>query len=159
MKAIYFDMDGTVYDLYGVRGWLDMLNAEDETAYSIGSPRFDMQALNSLLEDFNALGVTVGVITWTAQNGSREYNKRVREVKLAWVRENLPCVSEFHCVKYGTPKHQVANIKNSILVDDNEKVRAAWKNGDALDPTDCEDFVKVLQKLLQGLIKLDTMTM
>ena len=27
-KAIYFDMDGTIADLYGVNGWLDYLVGE-----------------------------------------------------------------------------------------------------------------------------------
>ena len=30
-KAIYFDMDGTIADLYAVDGWLDMLRAYDPT--------------------------------------------------------------------------------------------------------------------------------
>ena len=30
-KTLVFDMDGTIADLYGVEGWLEMLRAEDET--------------------------------------------------------------------------------------------------------------------------------
>ena len=29
MKTLVFDMDGTIADLYGVKGWLKMLRAED----------------------------------------------------------------------------------------------------------------------------------
>ena len=29
--TIWFDMDGTIADLYGVEGWLEMLIAKDET--------------------------------------------------------------------------------------------------------------------------------
>ena len=29
-KAIYFDMDGTIADLYGVDGWLDSLVAANK---------------------------------------------------------------------------------------------------------------------------------
>ena len=29
IKAIYFDLDGTIADLYGVEGWLDDLIAEN----------------------------------------------------------------------------------------------------------------------------------
>ena len=155
MKAIYFDMDGTIYDLYGVRDWLPRLQSEDVTAYTEGEPLYDMFNLNSLLEDFNALGVVIGVITWTAKDGSREYNKKVRRAKLNWVRQNLPCVTEFHCVKYGTPKHQVCTYKDSILVDDNAKVRAAWKYGETVDAT--QNIEIVLKKLLTALIKDDTM--
>ena len=132
MNAIYFDMDGTVYDLYGVDGWLEMLNAEDISAYKCGTPICDMAKLNAILERFIALGFVIGVVTWTAMNGSREFNKATRKVKLEWVRENMPTVTEFHCVKYGTPKHKVAKIKNAVLVDDNSAVRDAW-NGYTVD--------------------------
>ena len=30
MKKIYFDMDGTVYDLYGMKNWLEMLRNEEK---------------------------------------------------------------------------------------------------------------------------------
>jgi hypothetical protein len=143
-KAIYFDMDGTIYDLYGVQNWLDKLQNEDVTAYNCGAPLYDMVKLNELLTNFIALGFTIGVITWTAKNGSKEYNKEVRKVKYAWIKENLPCVTEFHCVKYGTPKHTVCKIKNGILVDDNKEVREKW-NGET---------VNAQKNILQGLEKI-----
>lgn len=59
-KAIYFDMDGTIYDLYGVSGWLEMLQAENEMAYTCGKPLYDMQELNKLMMQFVALGFTIG---------------------------------------------------------------------------------------------------
>ena len=157
MKAIYFDMDGTVYDLYGVEGWLEMLQNEDETAYSCGAAIVDLVSLNELLQDFIALGVTVGVITWTAKNGSKEYNNSVRRIKREWVNVNMPCVSEFHCVKYGTPKHAIAKVKDSVLVDDNEQVRQAWRNGETVDASDPQKTLETLKNLLTRLIELDTM--
>lgn len=54
-------------------------------------------------------------------------------------------MTEFHCVKYGTPKHQTAKIKDSILVDDNAQVRAAW-HGETINA--CEDIMEQLQNLL-----------
>jgi predicted phosphatase len=145
MNAIYFDMDGTIYDLYNVDNWEYRLNHEDVTAYAEGAALYDMEQLNALLEQFVALGFVIGVITWTAMNGSKEYNKATRKVKRGWIAENLPCVSEFHCVKYGTPKHYVCNIKDSILVDDNAEVRAKWK-GETIDA--CEDIIEELKNIL-----------
>ena len=68
--------------------------------------------------------------------------------KQQWIKENLPCVSEFHCVKYGTPKQSVCKIKESILIDDNAEVRAAW-NGETIDAN--KDIMKELKKLLAFL--------
>ena len=37
-KEIWFDMDGTIADLYGVENWLEMLIAEDPTPYAVAKP-------------------------------------------------------------------------------------------------------------------------
>ena len=145
MQAIYFDMDGTVYDLYGVNDWLHMLHTENTDAYECGKPLYNMDKLNSILEQFVALGIVIGVVTWSAMDGSKEFNRKTRKVKKAWVAEHMPTVTEFHCIKYGTPKHKVAKIKNSILVDDNADVRAAW-HGETINA--CEDIMEQLQNLL-----------
>lgn len=145
MKAIYFDMDGTIYDLYDVEGWEPMLRNEDVTAYTCGRAMYDMANLNSLLEQFIALGFVIGVVTWGAMDASKEFNKATRAAKKNWIKENLPCVSEFHCVKYGTPKQQVCKIKDSILVDDNAEVRAAW-HGETVNA--CEDIMEKLKNIL-----------
>jgi hypothetical protein len=50
-------------------------------------------------------------------------------------------------VKYGTPKHTVAKIKNSILVDDDSKVRKMWRNGEVIDATDTNGMIESLEKL------------
>lgn len=145
MKAIYFDMDGTIYDLYSVNNWLCLLENENEIAYSCGKPLYDMVALNALLEEFVSMGVTIGVITWNAMNSSKEFGKRTRAIKKQWIEKNLPCVSEFHCIKYGTPKQSVCKVKKSILIDDNAEVRAVW-NGETIDAN--KNIMKELKKLL-----------
>ena len=35
---IWFDMDGTIANLYGVDGWLSALNAFDPSPYEIAKP-------------------------------------------------------------------------------------------------------------------------
>jgi hypothetical protein len=84
--------------------------------------------------------------------GSNEYNKRVRAAKLAWVNNYFGNIfDEFHVVKYGTPKHRVAKIKDSILVDDNVDVRDTWKNGATVDASNSENMVKELHNMLETL--------
>lgn len=153
-KAIYFDMDGTIADLYGVHDWLRKLQNSDVSPYMEAAPLVDMRALANVLDNFVALGFVIGVISWTAKDGSKEYNKAVRKAKRDWLAAHFPQVSELHVVKYGTPKHRVANIKGSILVDDNAQVRAAWENytenNHTVDATDSKNLVANLAKLLNA---------
>lgn len=151
-KAIYFDMDGTVADLYNVTDWLNKLQNSDVSPYVEAAPLVDMNELNNILQKFVALGFVIGVISWSAMNGSKEYNKATRKAKKAWIKENMPTVSEFHVVKYGTNKHTVAKIRGSILVDDNAQVRKAWERyteeNYTIDATDSVEMLKSLEKLL-----------
>lgn len=147
-KAIYFDMDGTIADLYGVENWEYKLRSYDPTPYQEAQPLVDMDALVDVCSQLIALGITIGVISWLSKNSTKEYDKQVRAAKREWLRQNFPCVSEYHLVKYGTPKHYVRNIKESILVDDNDDVCAKWR-GNTIDAN--TDIIKELQKLLDNL--------
>ena len=149
MKAIYFDMDGTIADLYGYDGWLEMLQAENTEPYEKCGVLVDAEELRDVLCEFMMLGVKIGVISWSAMNGSKDYNRRTRKAKKDWCNEFFADIfTEFHVVKYGTPKHRVANEKDSILVDDNAEVRAAW-NGLTIDAN--EDIILALKQLLVAL--------
>lgn len=143
MQAIYLDMDGTIADLYSIPNWLEHLHNENVEPYVNAAPMYDMGMLNAALEE---TGLIIGVISWGAMGATKEYNRRIRTAKLQWVKKHLPCVSEFHTVKYGTPKHTVAKVKDSILIDDNAEVRAAWKNGKTIDAT--SDFIAALREII-----------
>ena len=149
-KAIYFDMDGTLNRFYEVDNWLEKLHAEDVSPYVEALPIVNFVELRDVLNEFIAAGITIGIISWGAMDGSRDYCKRTRKAKIAWCEKYFPNVfTEYHVVKYGTPKHYVRNIKDSILVDDNAEVRQAWK-GETIDAT--EDIVELLQKLIKEVI-------
>lgn len=146
MKAIYFDMDGTIADLYGYNGWLELLQAEDTAPYEECGVLVDIEELRNVLNNFINAGVTIGIISWGAMNGSKEYCRRTRKAKIEWCERYFPNVfTEYHVVKYGTPKHHVRKIKDSILVDDNEDVRNAWR-GETIDAT--KNIIELLRQLL-----------
>lgn len=148
MRAIYFDMDGTIANLYGVNGWLDALRVESVMPYVAAEPLVNPSNFVTLIEQLKNKGYTVGIISWSAMNGSKNYNKRVRTAKLAWVKNYFGNIfDEFHVVKYGTPKHRVANIKDSIIVDDDSCVRRMWRNGETIDATDTCSMMESLEKL------------
>lgn len=149
MRAIYFDLDGTLNRFYEVDNWLEKLHAEDVSPYVEALPIVDFVELREVLNDFIAAGITIGVISWGAKNGSREYCKRTRKAKKEWCEKYFPNVfSEFHVVKYDTPKHHVRKVKDSILVDDNKEVRDAWR-GETIDAT--KDIILALKELLERL--------
>lgn len=151
-QTIYFDLDGTVYDLYNVPRWCERITTEqDATAYAEGRLLVDRDALHNALDRAIDAGYNVGVITWLAgdwdipEGFDRDYINAVRRIKRAWVAEHLPHATEVHVVKYGTPKHRVAK-NDGILVDDNAEVRAKWNRGATIDATG--NIIEAIERLV-----------
>lgn len=149
MQAIYFDLDGTIANLYNVEGWESKLRAEDSSPYADARPLVDMVRLAAIIAKLRSAGVTVGVISWGAMNGTTKYTREVKRVKREWCKYWGLTFDEFHVVKYGTPKHRVAKYKRSILVDDNSEVRQTWTLGATVDASDSLRMMKQLEKILQ----------
>jgi phosphoglycolate phosphatase-like HAD superfamily hydrolase len=134
VKAIYFDMDGTIADLYAVEGWLADLEAYRTRPYAKAKVMHNMNALAKLIHKAQRNGVKVGVISWLSKTATADYNKAVTRAKLKWLKEHLGSVQfdEIHIVPYGTPKSTVA-LNKGILFDDEERNRKEWK-GKAYPP-------------------------
>lgn len=132
-KAIWFDMDGTIADLYSVDGWLAYLQAEDTTPYEQAKVMHNMAQLARLLHRAQRKGYTIGIISWTSKHGTEKYNKAVEQAKRAWLNKHLHSVkwNAIHIVEYGTNKYNVCG--GGILFDDEQGNRNAWK-GIALTP-------------------------
>lgn len=127
--TFYFDMDGTIADLYGVKGWLDDLINENPRPYAEARPLVNCERLIKIIEFLKAEGYNFGIISWTSKNGSAAFNKIVRKTKIEWLNKNFPnCFSEIHIVKYGTPKYRVAK-DSGFLFDDEEQNRKSWNRG------------------------------
>ena len=133
-KAVYFDMDGTIANLYGVDGWLDMLIAEDATPYKVAEPLINLQALARVLNRLQACGYVLGIVSWLAKGANDEYNQKVTKAKIDWLNKHLASVhfNEIHIVEYGTPKETVVLNPNGILFDDEKRNRDNW-TGKAFD--------------------------
>ena len=147
-KMLVFDMDGTIADLYGVDGWLDMLRSEDETPYVVATPIYNMTTLNTILTALKNRGWRIAVTTWLAKDSTKAYDAKVRTAKLNWLAENGFPYDEIHLVKYGTTKANCTRKYGGfqILVDDNMKVRNGWKLGNTIDAT--ENILTALADLL-----------
>lgn len=127
---ICFDMDGTIADLYGVKGWLPMLRAYDPTPYEKAKPMCNFSALARMLNNRQRAGHKLCIISWTPKMSTDEYHEAVAEAKQAWLKKHLPSVTfdEMYFVHYGVPKE---NFKEDgdILFDDVGEIREAWGDG------------------------------
>ena len=127
-KAIYFDMDGTLANLYGVENWLSKLRTYDATPYAEATVMLNMQALAHRLNALQARGYSIGIISWLSKESATAYNEEVAAEKLKWLKKHLSSVkwNEIHIVAYGKRKSKLAQIKNGYLFDDNESIRREW---------------------------------
>lgn len=146
-KTIWLDMDGTFVDLYGVENWLPMLQAYDPTPYAVAIPLVRFSHLARLLNQLQAQGYNIGVISWLAKNSTAEYDELVAETKRAYLRKHLPSVQfdAINIVPYGTLKNTFNNGYD-FLFDDEEQNRENW-TGEAYD---AKDLIAVLQEMVRG---------
>ena len=126
--TIYFDMDGTIANFYGVKNWLDYLINGDTTPYDVAKPLINFSAFARQIHKMQKNGFTFGIVSWLSKSGTEEYNRAVTESKLKWLKKHLPSVfwDEIHIVSYGTPKSTVVNDKNGFLFDDELNNRIEW---------------------------------
>lgn len=144
-KAIYFDMDGTLADLYNVKDWLIQLQAEEAVPYRAALPLLKLQPLARRLNKLQKDGYKIGIISWTSKKASDNYINEIKKAKLDWLSIHLKSIQwdEVHIIEYGTPKETVVNYPNGILFDDEEENRKNWK-GRAFDETKIKEILKAI---------------
>ena len=144
--TIYFDMDGTIANFYGVENWLEYLENEDTTPYAIARPLFNFSVFARLLHKLQENGYRIGIVSWLSKCGSVSYNTAVTSVKLAWLEKHLPSVEwdEIKIVNYGTPKSTVVSDASGYLFDDEKRNRDEWgKNS-----FDVKNIIEILRDFL-----------
>ena len=145
LPTIALDMDGTISNLYGVRGWLDSLRGYDATPYYTAATIGDCDYLNDLIELYRAAGGHVCVVSWTGKgNIPHDYYTATQAAKMLWLRENLPAIDDVRIVRYGTPKYLVVrDVRTSVLFDDEKPNRDAFKRagGQARLPQNLSRFL------------------
>lgn len=141
--TIWFDMDGTIADLYGVENWLECLTTYDPFPYNMAKPLIKLNVLARLLNRLQTEGYRLGVISWLSKNSTAEYDRAVTKAKQEWLKKHLASVTfdEIHIVTYGTPKQNFVRTKNDILFDDEEKNRNDW-TGKAFDVDNIIEILK-----------------
>ena len=129
MATIYFDMDGTIADLYAIDNWLEYLLEEDITPYKEAKPLLHLSTFARAINQLQCKGYEIGIITWLSKNSSAHYENSVTITKMNWLRKHLPSVKwdKIVVLSYGTPKELYCNSEHDILFDDEVKNRESWK--------------------------------
>lgn len=145
-KEIWFDMDGTIADLYGVENWLADLLAKNERPYASAKPLVNLSSLARLLNKLQKQGYKIGIVSWLCKNSTADYDDKVIIAKEKWLKNHLPSVNfdSVKIVKYGTYKETVCNYSKGILFDDEENNRRYW-NGIAYDEKNIIEILKGLK--------------
>lgn len=146
-RTIWFDMDGTIADLYSVENWLPKLRAEDASPYAEAEVMHNMSLLARYLNKLQTLGYQIGIITWLAKDATESYDEAVKTAKAEWLQLHLHSVTfnEVYMVSYGIPKTTFMNTDSDILFDDNEEIRNEWTG----EPHEPFEIFSVLKELLQ----------
>lgn len=124
---IWFDMDGTIADLYGVEGWLEMLRSYDPTPYKNAKPLVNLSRLARLIHKVQKSGFEVCIVSALSKNSTSAYDEMVKTAKIGWLKKHLASVhfDEIRFVPYTFTKNDV-NSGSDILFDDEERHLAAW---------------------------------
>lgn len=144
MRTIFFDMDGTLADLYGVPNWLEKLQATDASPYRDAAVMHNMNLLARYLNKLQKLGYQIGIISWLAKNSTDEYDIAVENEKRSWLKLHLHSVhfDVIYIKEYGFPKESFAT-DNDILFDDEQRNREHWC-GEAYEPNMIFEILKEL---------------
>lgn len=124
---IWFDMDGTIVDLYGVENWLEMLITHDETPYAIAKPIVNLSVLARLMNKVQRKGFEICIVSALAKDSTAEYDEKVRNAKIKWLANHLKSVhfDEIRFVPYWYTKNDV-NTGADVLFDDEERHLEKW---------------------------------
>lgn len=142
-KKIWFDMDGTIADLYGDPDWLAKLIAYNPEPYAKAMPLVNMNLLARYLNKLQKQGYEICIVSWLSKNSTEAYEKEVTEAKIAWLKKHLASVrfNQVDIIPYGTPKNEG---RQGILFDDELRNREQWGEG-AYDVHNIIEILKGLQ--------------
>ena len=149
-KWIWFDMDGTIADLYGVDGWLEDLIAHNTRPYAQAKDIYNVLDLLEIMIALKENGYKLGVISWGSKENNKEYDKAVEIVKKAWLYDRLmdAFLDEIIVTPYGVRKADTCRkFGYGILVDDEKQNRDAWDLGITIDAT--KNIIKALWELVK----------
>lgn len=150
---LFFDMDGTIADLYGVNDWLAYLLKSDVKPYKCAKG-LNLKSVARAMNKAIKQGYEIGIITYLPKGAHADYREEVARAKIEWVRKHLKSVDikaeNFHILQYGSPKELKAQ-KCDILFDDEITNRENWERAHGLGTSfEPSEIVSVLKSLCES---------
>lgn len=146
---VWFDMDGTIADLYSVDGWLDDLLNHNTRPYEQAKDLYNTLDLLEIMLSLKEKGYKLGVISWGSKENNVDYDRAVAQVKKEWLANRLLDIvlDKIIVTPYGVKKADTCRqFGYGVLVDDEEQNRQAWDLGATINAQ--ENILKELKKLL-----------
>ena len=146
MNTIYFDLDGTIYNLYGFPNWLECILSEKTNCYTNSDLLVNYEEFTIVLNQLKEKGYKLGIITWLSKKATKNYQNKVRKAKYRFINKWFSNIfDEIHIIQYGKDKSYYCN-ENDILFDDEEKNRLQWLNKNGIS-YDVNNIIGVLKTL------------
>lgn len=152
-KECYFDLDGTIYDLYGMKDWLERIENEKPNVFTDGNFIVNYNEFMEYVRQLEKQGYTFNVISWLPYDVTYNYKKKCEQEKRNWIKKFLPFVKNVEIQSYGILKH--THVESGILIDDNEKICKHWRNENRIALNVNKEFnvIKALKKLIRGEVE------
>lgn len=125
-KVVYFDMDGTIADLYGVTNCFKRLDALDASVYADAKP---IDKYINMLKEFKHMGYKVIILTCLGMISDPKFDKETIHNKGVWLDKYVgrEYIDERIYIPNTKHKESYTNMfGKGILVDDDTKVLCNW---------------------------------
>ena len=126
---VYFDMDGTISDLYGVHNVFNRLDNLDATPYLEAKP---INKYINMLKEFKTMGYHVCILSCLGIISEDKFDKDTIHYKNEWLNRYIGSKYIDERIYIPNTKHKEQYITHpGILVDDDDRVLVNW-NGDRI---------------------------
>ena len=124
-KVVYFDMDGTIADLYGVSDCFKRLDNMDATVYSEAKP---IDKYINMLKEFHTMGYKVIILSALGMVSSKRFDKDTIRNKGIWLDTYVgkEYIDERIYIPNTKHKELYQLFGKGILVDDDDRVLMNW---------------------------------
>ena len=147
-KWVWFDMDGTIADLYNVDNWLEDILSHSTEPFKKAKDLYQLGDLLGLMVELKLKGYKIGIVSWSTKERNASFDVEVTIAKREWLERRLLDIflDEIIIAPYGTCKADLCRkFGEGILVDDEEQNRKAWDLGLTVDAN--EDIISLLKTI------------